>query len=47
MSEQHDADEGTALRGLGRTHRGVGAILAYLQRAIETERLQRRRQASA
>jgi DNA-binding FadR family transcriptional regulator len=37
MSEQHDADEGTASRGIGRTHRGVGAILAYLQRAIETE----------
>ena len=36
MSEQHNADEGPDLRGLGKTHRGVGAILAYLQRAIET-----------
>lgn len=36
MSEQPDLSGTPTLRGPEKTHRGVGAILAYLQRAIET-----------
>ena len=36
MSEQQGAGNGAVLRGFDKAHRGVGAISAYLQRAIET-----------
>jgi DNA-binding FadR family transcriptional regulator len=36
VSEQPDVSSGPTLRGPDKAHRGVGAILAYLQRAIET-----------
>ncbi len=36
MTEPQDAARGTLPRQTDKAHRGVGAILAYLQRAIET-----------